>query len=490
MNRRTANRIVMWVALCGAPCFLSAQPARGAGPEDEAKLERKMRDAYADADYMAALEAAEKLHKLRPDNSDDMYNIACLHCLLGQKDKAYEWLEKAVEAGYDDAAQLRQDPDFTVIRGEDRFRRVVRRILREDRSADDNDDDEGDDADDDDDEESERTERPATGDDERRRLGERINELTGKLIEHAEKKDYEKALNVATEAHDLAEKSGIPPLRGLTTYNMACMNSLLKNQDEALDYLEAAAEFEGFARGMEAQMVSDSDLDNVRDDPRYEKVLKTLKKKYGKKDESLKFEVRLPKNYQESKAAPILIALHPYGGDIDEAIARWKHAADGVGAILIAIRGPAEVDEGKYQWGNDFDSLETEIIDALDEVIERHKVDEDRVVIAGFSQGALVAYAMAVRAPEVFCGLVPVGGTFRLESESDFDDEDLGDLRLFIMYGDEDVRNVLRTNRQAARRFKRAGATVETKVFEGLGHEFPPDSDEETLRALRFVLDE
>ena len=55
---------------------------------------------------------AQKMHDQRPDDVTAIYNIACIQCLKGEKAKAYEWLEKAVDAGYDDANQLRTDSDF------------------------------------------------------------------------------------------------------------------------------------------------------------------------------------------------------------------------------------------------------------------------------------------------------------------------------------------------------------------------------------------
>ena len=78
---------------------------------------RKMSRAYQDGDYAEALEFAQKIHKLRPHDVSAIYNIGCFHCLVGHKDKAYTWLEKAIEAGYDDAEHLVNDDDFSTICG-------------------------------------------------------------------------------------------------------------------------------------------------------------------------------------------------------------------------------------------------------------------------------------------------------------------------------------------------------------------------------------
>ncbi len=95
---------------------------------DTGELQRELFAAYQSADYSKALEVAEALHRLNPDSVDAIYNIACMHCLLGHEDKAYTWLEKAVTAGYSNADHLLQDDDFTTIRGQDRFAEIVQRV--------------------------------------------------------------------------------------------------------------------------------------------------------------------------------------------------------------------------------------------------------------------------------------------------------------------------------------------------------------------------
>jgi len=46
-----------------------------------------------------ALEIAMKMHELNPGHADTITNIAILHNKLGNKEKTYEWFEKAAETG-------------------------------------------------------------------------------------------------------------------------------------------------------------------------------------------------------------------------------------------------------------------------------------------------------------------------------------------------------------------------------------------------------
>jgi len=118
---------------------------------------RDMESAYKAGNYQKAMEIAEKLHKLQPDDATHMYNLGCLNCLLGKNDKAYDWLEKAIDAGYKDADHMADDGDLKTIRGEDRFRTLLARVRGDDAPKDEKrvvqkkshgDDDEDDDGDD------------------------------------------------------------------------------------------------------------------------------------------------------------------------------------------------------------------------------------------------------------------------------------------------------------------------------------------------------
>ena len=86
-----------------------------------------LNSAYLATEYKKAVAIAEEMHKLRPDDVGTMYNLACMYCLVGSKDKAYTTLEKAVDGGYEDADHLLADDDFKTIREEERFGKLVQR---------------------------------------------------------------------------------------------------------------------------------------------------------------------------------------------------------------------------------------------------------------------------------------------------------------------------------------------------------------------------
>ena len=143
-------------------CFLGALGA----PAQEKKLdlEQQADDAVAVQDWVRAINMWRKVTTIRPDYGrgwhmfgyslhaagrlDEAlqihlkatgfadvaavasYNVACVYSLQGEKDKAFEWLEKATEAGFARAATMGQDPDMDNLRGDPRYEAAFAMVKR------------------------------------------------------------------------------------------------------------------------------------------------------------------------------------------------------------------------------------------------------------------------------------------------------------------------------------------------------------------------
>ncbi len=64
--------------------------------------------------------------------STTMYNLACAYSLMDRKDKAFNWLFKALDAGFDGNGNLRGDDDLDNLRGDPRFRQAIARLKSHD----------------------------------------------------------------------------------------------------------------------------------------------------------------------------------------------------------------------------------------------------------------------------------------------------------------------------------------------------------------------
>jgi hypothetical protein len=54
------------------------------------------------------------------------YHLACTYARADLRDRAFDVLEEVVELGWRHRAWLERDPDFEGLRGERRYKRIVR----------------------------------------------------------------------------------------------------------------------------------------------------------------------------------------------------------------------------------------------------------------------------------------------------------------------------------------------------------------------------
>src|SRR6267142_7130907 len=53
-----------------------------------------------------------------------MYNLACAYALKGERDAGLNWLEKSINAGFDNNDKVKHDPDIKSLRDDARFKRL------------------------------------------------------------------------------------------------------------------------------------------------------------------------------------------------------------------------------------------------------------------------------------------------------------------------------------------------------------------------------
>jgi tetratricopeptide (TPR) repeat protein len=75
--------------------------------------------------YQRAIEAFEE--QIRQNGSSNaMYNIACAYALRGDKRRAFDALERAIENGFDNSQHMTQDEDLRLLKGDPHFYELVR----------------------------------------------------------------------------------------------------------------------------------------------------------------------------------------------------------------------------------------------------------------------------------------------------------------------------------------------------------------------------
>jgi predicted esterase/Tfp pilus assembly protein PilF len=421
-------------------------------------LDGQLHDHYEVGEYEKAIECGLKILELDPSDAGTLYNLGCLYALTGEQDKAYEYLEKAIEHGFRDREHFAADPDLRSLHDQERYKSLLQKL---DVAT------------------TPDPERPTSAEDAQRE----VLRLTQQLIQAAEKGDNEKALALARQAVEVA------PDAPLTHYNLACMYARLERSGPAQDHLKRAIEL-GFRDVRHIE--SDSDLDNIRETPEYKTIIRELKQKSGEEAAeampALRYHVTLPIDHNPDKPAPLLVALHHWGGNLRMATEHWEDAADIVGAILVTPQGPVSTEEDRFRWDDSPDALDA-ILAVIDAVEKDYTIDKERIAVAGYSQGGQAAYLLLARHADRFCGAVSVAGLFDEHGEAAAKSAKLSGRRVYVMIGEDDPEDPeLKSNRTAEASFTKSGAEVVFRTYPEAGHDFPKQRVREQVRALRYVL--
>lgn len=121
------NARIAVLAVTAACCFAAASAAAGQSPEE---LVRQATEAYTSKDYARSAGLFAAAVKAGADDPNVFYNAACSSALAGSADTAFNWLDRAVTAGFGDPAALEKDPDFASLRTDPRWTAFVDRLKK------------------------------------------------------------------------------------------------------------------------------------------------------------------------------------------------------------------------------------------------------------------------------------------------------------------------------------------------------------------------
>jgi len=120
-------RRIARTALVGTVCLVSA--AAAASEPDVRQTLADASAAYDDGRYAACGRLyAMAVEEQGQPGSGSPYNAACCYSLAGDRERAFELLDTAVERGWNDAEHLETDPDLAGLRDDPRWAPIVDRV--------------------------------------------------------------------------------------------------------------------------------------------------------------------------------------------------------------------------------------------------------------------------------------------------------------------------------------------------------------------------
>lgn len=250
-------------ALLGSPILLAggtgqtAAPSNTPAPTQEARAGRSTRsgaewfdrgmELHGDERWDAAIDAFRMAVEAGYREEVATFNIACAQARKGEKDRAFEGLDKAMQAGFDvhghlddsDLDALHTDPRWNELKKKAREARAGRDLAKVRRAA-------------------ERFDLLAsrTPPD-----GRALYDVGRELLRYA---DYDRA----ARAFVAAAQAGVR--EGTSLYNAACARALANQKPEALDLLQRALDA-GFDDP--DHLREDDDLESLRTEPRFRQLV-------------------------------------------------------------------------------------------------------------------------------------------------------------------------------------------------------------------------
>ncbi|MEQ9367191.1 MAG: hypothetical protein RIF32_23360 [Leptospirales bacterium] len=190
------------------------------------------------------------------------------------------------------------------------------------------------------------------------------------------------------------------------------------------------------------------------------------------------YSLYVPEYYSPDRAWPLVVALHGGSGHGADFLWSWLRDARAFGCILIAPTS------GDRTW-----SLHSPGVDAaglnraLDYVSGRWRVDSDRLLLSGISDGGTYSMLLSIVKQSPFTHYAPVAAAVHvLQNSIGVVEAPVRDSRIYHVHGAVDWMFPVETARAAARALKDAGAAIEYREIADLSHNYPRDENVPLLR--------
>ena len=164
---------------------------------------------------------------------------------------------------------------------------------------------------------------------------------------------------------------------------------------------------------------------------------------------SLQYIIQEPKLKKDKN--PLLLLLHGYGSNEQDLFSFATELPDD--CYIISARAPYDLQYGSYAWyAINFEADNTKfsdlkqaresrdlIVELIDELIAKYPIDESNISLIGFSQGAILSYAVGLSYPNKIGQIVAMSGYLNTEIAIDnFEKNDFSTLKIFASHGSVD----------------------------------------------------
>ncbi|MBT5020168.1 prolyl oligopeptidase family serine peptidase [bacterium] len=190
--------------------------------------------------------------------------------------------------------------------------------------------------------------------------------------------------------------------------------------------------------------------------------MQTSKKLNRSLEIELDYLLSLPENYESKDEWPLILFLHGAGerGDnLDRVKIHGppKLIASGEKLPFIVVSPQCPKD----RWWN-----AVELTALLDEIVEKHNVDESRIYVTGLSMGGFGTWSLAMYSPKRFAAIAPIcGGGDRQFGKY------LKDIPAWIFHGAKDSAVPVQRSIEMAEAIKKSGGDPKLTIYPEANHD-------------------
>ncbi|EIK96301.1 phospholipase/carboxylesterase [Pseudomonas sp. M47T1] len=212
----------------------------------------------------------------------------------------------------------------------------------------------------------------------------------------------------------------------------------------------------------------------------------------------------LPLSYLEQAPSvtldkPLVIFLHGYGSNENDLFQLRDQLPEGY--TYLSVRAPQTLEEGSYQWFHkqgdgpydgvtaDLASSRQVLHDFIAKAIAKYHTKASKVVLVGFSQGAIMSYELGLREPQSVRGIAVLSGKILPVLQGELKPNPaLESLSIFIGHGMDDDRLPFTDASEAQRILHELGLTPDFHAYADLGHSISKTEIEDLNAWLGDVL--
>jgi len=163
----------------------------------------------------------------------------------------------------------------------------------------------------------------------------------------------------------------------------------------------------------------------------------------------LEYQIQMPNPMPES-SVPLLVLMHGYGSN-NQDMATLGQSLD-PRCMIVSVQAPHELSFNKFSWyqltrnsdgyAHSFDEMKESragVMKLIDSMQEKYNIDDERIIVGGFSQGAMMSLALGLTHSDIIDGIMVLSGNIYDEVQKEIEGKKIDKgLDVYMSHGRQD----------------------------------------------------